>query len=108
MNLFLLKIVLLFCCLKSYSNLFFIFQLYTNEILKFNVILKLGYLSFISSLRDMILVSNLLLLFVIGSKAKSFNNLGGPRKFSTKDGGMASISSMTEHQYLGKEYRTYL
>ena len=58
----------------------------------------------------MILVSNLLLLSVIGSKTKAFNNLGVPRKFSTKDakrskdGGMASISFMTEHQYLGKEY----
>ena len=62
-------------------------------------------------MRDMILVSNLLLLSVIGSKTNAFNNFGGRRNFSTKDskrrsqdGGMASISSMTEHQYLGKEY----
>ena len=56
----------------------------------------------------MLLVSSLLLFSVIGSKTKAFNNLGGPRKVSkSKDGGMASISSMTEHQYLDPVQNTW-
>ena len=56
----------------------------------------------------MLLVSSLLLLSVIGNTTEAFNNLGGPRKvLKSKDVGMASINSMTEHQYLGNEYLMY-
>ena len=52
----------------------------------------------------MILISCLLLVSVIGSKVLAINNLEGTRRKITKsirDGGIGSIDSMTEHQYLG-------
>ena len=45
----------------------------------------------------MMLVSGLLLVSVIGSKC---DKEGTHRKI-TRDGGISSIDSMTEHQYLG-------
>ena len=54
----------------------------------------------------MMLVSGLLLVSVIGSKVQAINNLEGARRKITKsirDGGISSIDSMTEHQYLGKQ-----
>ena len=53
----------------------------------------------------MMLVSFLLLVSVFGSKVKAINNLEGTHRQITKsirDGGISSIDSMTEHQYLGK------
>ena len=50
------------------------------------------------------LVSGILLVSVIGRKVQAIDNLDGTHRKITKsirDGGIRSIDSMTEHQYLG-------